>query len=86
MCRLGAGREPAEIPELTPLKQRAEAETHHSGEAGDEFDAVLHLLLGDLHRRAVLLLQRKKVCAVLRHPRMQLHPQKYCDLTTPPIH
>lgn len=50
------------------------AVTHHSGEAGDERDAVLHLLLGDLHRRAVLLLQRKRVCAVLTHPRMQLKP------------
>lgn len=35
--------------------------THHSGKAGDELDAVLHLLLSDLHRRAVLLLQRKRI-------------------------
>lgn len=46
--------------------------THHGGKAGYEFHAVLHLLLGDLHRRAVLLLQRKRIGAVLRHPGMEL--------------
>lgn len=46
--------------------------THHSGKAGDELDAVLHLLLSDLHRRAVLLLQRKRIWAVLRQPQMEL--------------
>lgn len=75
----GEGR----ITHLRASKPRGRAGTHHRGEAGDESDAVLHLLLGDLHRRAVLLLQRKEVGAVLRHPRMQLHPQKCCDLTPP---
>lgn len=59
------------------------AGTHHGGEAGDELDAVLHLLLGDLHSHAVLFLQRERVCAVLSHPRVQLHPQKHCHLTAP---
>lgn len=49
---------------------------HHSGEAGDEFDAVLHLLLSDLHHRAVFLLQRERICAILRHPRMDLHQHR----------
>lgn len=74
------------ITDLISFKQRRRAVTHHSGEAGDEFDAVLHLLLSDLHRCAVLFLQRKVVCTILSHPRMQLYPQKYCDSTAPPIH
>lgn len=45
---------------------------HHSGKAGDEFDAVLHLLLCDLNRRAVLLLLGKMIGAVLCHPHMKL--------------
>lgn len=59
---------------ILSIIQGGGAVTHHSGEAGDERDAVLHLLLGDLQRRAVLLLQRKRVRAVLSHPRVQLKP------------
>lgn len=67
--------------------QKGQSVTHHSGEAGDERDAVLHFLLGDLHRCAVLLLQRKRVCSVLSHPWVQLNPPKYCDTSaTPTIH
>lgn len=51
------------------------AVTHHSRDAGDELDAVLQLLLRDLHRCAVLLLQREGVRAALRHPGMELQPQ-----------
>lgn len=46
--------------------------THHSGKTGNEFDAVLHLLLSDLHRCAVLLLQRKRIWTILGHPQMEL--------------
>lgn len=49
--------------------------THHSRDAADEPDAVLHLLLRDLHCRAVLLLQREWVRAALRHPGMELQAQ-----------
>ena len=45
---------------------------HHGGEAGDEADAVLDLLLRHLHHRAVLLLQRQGVGAMLGHPQVQL--------------
>lgn len=49
--------------------------THHGREAADEFDAVLHLLVRDLHRRAVLLLQGERVRAALRHPGVELQAQ-----------
>lgn len=57
-----------------------QAATHHGRKAGDEFDAVLHLLLSDLHHRAVLLLQRERIGAFLRHPRMELQ-QRRADMS-----
>lgn len=58
-------------------KGKFEQATHHRGEAGDESDAVLHLLLCHLHRRAVFLLQRKRVWAVLGHPGVELQPHAH---------
>lgn len=47
--------------------------THHCGEARDVFDRVLHLLLRHLDQNAaVIVLRRKRLGAVPRHPRVHL--------------
>lgn len=47
--------------------------THHCGQAGNVLDRVLHLLLGHLDQHAaVVVLGRKRLSAVPRHPRVHL--------------
>lgn len=52
---------------------QASWDAYHSGEAGDEFDRVLHFLLCHLHHSAVLLLQGQGVCATQGHPGVHLY-------------
>lgn len=50
--------------------------SYHRGPAGDEFDGVLHLLLGHLHYTTVLLLGGKGLLPLLGHPGVQLQSQE----------
>lgn len=46
--------------------------THHSGQAGDVLDRILHLLLRHLDEGAVLILCGQQLRSVLGDPRVQL--------------
>ena len=47
--------------------------THHCGQAGDVFHRILHLLLRHLDQHTtVVVLRRKRLSSVPRHPRVHL--------------
>lgn len=63
-------------------KWRTLSVSYHSRKARNKLDRVLDVLLCDLHRRAVLLLQGQRVSASLGHPLVHLNThrqQRYAD-------